>query len=114
MVREVFIIRIRLINNIIANKNLDKLRQSFLELFISGRDCNHYLWLLTQCYLANPKNLRNQANNMFVWYPKAREDLKMIHNELYDNLMLSSLAAVRTRRRLVNTSTCLYMVRFDT
>ena len=28
-----------------------------------------------------PKNLRRQANAMFVWYPKEREDLKMIHNE---------------------------------
>ena len=56
-------------------------RQSLLELAISGRHRDHYLWLLTQSYSAMPKNLRRQAKAIFVWYPKERADLKMIHDE---------------------------------
>ena len=48
---------------------------------ISGRHGGHYLWLLTQSYSAIPKNLRRQAKAIFVWYPKERGDLKMIHDE---------------------------------
>ena len=48
---------------------------------ISGRHHDHYLWLLTQSYSAIPKNLRRQAKDYFVWYPKERANLKMIHDE---------------------------------
>ena len=58
-----------IIDDIIASKNLDKRRQPLLELSISGRHGDHYLWLLTQSYLAVPKNLRRQAKAIFVWYP---------------------------------------------
>ena len=34
-----------------------------------------------QSYSAIPKILRRQAKDIFVWYPKERADLKMIHNE---------------------------------
>ena len=61
-----------IIDDIIANKNLDKRRQPLLELSISGKHRGHYLWLLTQ---------REQAKAIFVWCPKARIDLKMIHEE---------------------------------
>ena len=37
-----------LIDDIIADENLDKQRQSLLELAISGRHRGHSLWLLTQ------------------------------------------------------------------
>ena len=70
-------------NDIIANKSLDKRRQLLLELSISGRHRRHYLWLLTQSYTAIPKNLRRQVKAIFVWYPKERADLKMIHDENY-------------------------------
>ena len=66
---------------IIDNESLDKRRQSLLQLSISGRHWGHYLWLLTQSYSAIPKNLRRQAKAIFVWYPKERADLKMIHDE---------------------------------
>ena len=56
-------------------------KQSLLELAISGRHRGHYLWLLAQSYSAIPKSLRRQAKAIFVWYPKERADLKMIHNE---------------------------------
>ena len=65
-----------IIDDIIANKHLDKRRQSLLELSISGRHWGHYLWLLTQSYSAIPKNLRRQAKVIFVWYPKERQILK--------------------------------------
>ena len=70
-----------IIDDIIANESLDKRRQLLLELSISGRHRGHYLWLLTQSYSAIPKNLRRQAKAIFVWYPKERGDLKMIHDE---------------------------------
>ena len=54
-----------IINDIIANKDLDKRRQRLLELSISGRHQGHYLWLLTQSYLAIPKNLRKQTKAIF-------------------------------------------------
>ena len=69
------------IDDIIANKDLDKRRQHLLESSISGRHRGHYLWLLTQSYKGIPKKLREQAKAIFVWHPKARIDLKMIHNE---------------------------------
>ena len=46
-----------------------------------GRYQNHYLRLLPQSHSAIPKTLRIQAKIMFVWYPKERGDLKMIHDE---------------------------------
>ena len=65
----------------IADENLDKRRQSLLELAISGRHRRHSLWLLTQSYTAIPKNLRRQKKMLFVWYPHERSDLKMIDEE---------------------------------
>ena len=70
-----------IIDDIIANKELDKRRQPLLELSISGRHWDHYLWLLTQSYTAIPKSLQKQAKAIFVWYPKEQGDLKAIHEE---------------------------------
>ena len=50
-----------IIDDIIANKDLNKRRQPLLELSISGRHRSYYLWLLTQSYLVIPKKLREQA-----------------------------------------------------
>ena len=69
------------IDDLIANKDLDKRRQPLLELSISGRHRGDYLWLLTQSYLGMPKKLREQAKDIFVWCPKARIDFKAIHDE---------------------------------
>ena len=33
------------------------------------------------CHSIILQNLRTQAEAIFVWYPKEREDLKMMHNE---------------------------------
>ena len=70
-----------IIDDTISNKDLGQRRQPVLELFISGRHRGHYLWLLTQSYKGIPKKLREQAKAIFVWYPKARIDVKMIHDE---------------------------------
>ena len=70
-----------IIDDIITNKDLDKWRQPLLELVISGRHRGHSLWLLKQSYKGIPKKLTEQARAIFVWYPKARIDLKMIHDE---------------------------------
>ena len=70
-----------IIYDIITNKDLYKRRQPLLELSISGRHWHHYLRLLTQSYLAIPKNLRKRAKIIFVWYPKERADLRTIHDE---------------------------------
>ena len=55
-----------IIDDIIANKDLDKRRQPLLELSISGRHWHHYLWLLMQSYSGIPKDLRRQAKAIFV------------------------------------------------
>ena len=70
-----------IIDDTIANESLDKKRQPLLELSISGRHRDHYLWLSTQSYIAVPKDLKRQAKAIFVWYPKERADLKMMHDE---------------------------------
>ena len=70
-----------IIDNIITNESLDKRRQPLLELSISSRRWSHYLWLVTQSSTAIPKKLKRQAKTIFVWYPKERGDLKMIHDE---------------------------------
>ena len=67
--------------DIIANESLAKREQPLLELSILGSHRGHYLWLLTQSYSAVPKHLRRQAKAIFIWYPKERGDLRMIHDE---------------------------------
>ena len=70
-----------LVDDIIADEALDKHRQSLLELATSGRHRGHSLWLLTQSYTAVPKNIVRQAKMLYVWYPKNRTDLNVIHEE---------------------------------
>ena len=87
-----------IIDDIITNKNLNKRRQSLLELSISGRHRGHYLWLITQSYTAIPKNLRRQAKAIFVWHPKERGDLKALHEEndvLTDDELIVARAFLR-------------------
>jgi hypothetical protein len=69
------------IDDMIADKNLDKRRQPLLKLAISGRHKNHSLWLLTQSYTAIPKDLRRQCKMLFVWHPNHRSNVKLIDEE---------------------------------
>ena len=96
-----------IIDDIIANESLDKRRQPLLELSISGRHRGHYLWLLKQSYSAISKNLRRQAKAIFVWYPKERGDLKLIHDE-NDVLTYDELVAARNYFKK-SKHACLYI-----
>ena len=70
-----------LIDDIIVDEALDKCCQPLLGLAISGRHRQHSLWLLTQSCTAVPNNIRRQAKMLYVWYPKNRTDLNIIHEE---------------------------------
>ena len=50
-----FLQELFIINDIIANKNHDKRRQTLLKLAISGRHLGHYLSLLMRPYEGIPK-----------------------------------------------------------
>ena len=96
-----------LINDIIADEALNKRRQPLLELAISGRHRQHSLWLLTQLYTAIPNNIRRQAKMLYVWYPKNRMDLNIIHEE-NDVIETGELARVKAQLKL-GKHTCLIM-----
>ena len=70
-----------LIDDIIADEALHKRCQLLLELAILGRHRQHSLWVLTQSYTAVPNNFRRQAKMLYIWYPKNRTDLNVIHEE---------------------------------
>ena len=96
-----------IVDDIIADENLDKRGQSLLELAISGRHKNHYLWLLTQSYTAIPKSLRRQAKEIFTWYPKERGDMRTIHEE---NEVLTNDELIAVKEHLKNVKqACLYI-----
>ena len=86
-----------LIDDIIANEALDKRRQPLLELAISGRHRGHSLWLLTQSYTAVPNNIRRQVKTLYIWYPKNRTDLNVIHEENDVTEMQEGLANVKKK-----------------
>ena len=96
-----------LIDDIIANEALDKRRQPLLGLAISGRYRGHLLWLLTQSYTAIPNNIRRQAKMLYVWYPKNRTDLNIIHEE-NDVIETEELARVKAQLKR-GKHTCLIM-----
>ena len=97
-----------LTDDIIANETLDKPRQPLLELVILGRHRGHSLWLLTQSYTAVPNNIRRQAKMLYVWYPKNRTDLNIIHEENDVIEMPEELARVKGALKL-GKHTCLIM-----
>ena len=66
------------IDDMIADKSLDKRRQLLLDLTISRRHREHTVWLLTKSYAANPNNLRRQTKQLFIWYPKERKEFREI------------------------------------
>ena len=96
-----------LIDDIIADENLNKRRQLLLELAISDCHRGHSLWLLTQSYTAIPKNIRRQAKMLYVWYSKNRTDLNVIHKE-NDVIEMEELARVKTQLKQ-GKHTCLIM-----
>ena len=97
-----------LIDDIIADENLDKQRQPLLELAISERHKGHSLWLLTRSYTAVPKNIRRQAKMLYVWYPENRTDLNTIYEENDVIEMQEKLANVKKQLKQ-GKHTCLIM-----
>ena len=97
-----------MIDDIIADEALDKHHQPLLELAISGRHRQHSLWLLTQSYTAVPNNIRRQAKMIYIWYPKNRTDLNVIHEENDVIEMQEELARVKTQLKQ-GKHTCLIM-----
>ena len=85
-----------LIDDIIADEALDKRHQLLLGLAISGHHRQHSLWLLTQSYTAVPNNIRRQAKMLYLWYPKNRTDLNIIHEE-NDVVEMGELARVKAQ-----------------
>ena len=86
---------------------ISSLMKALIELAISGRHCDYYLWLLTQSYSDILKNLRRQAKVIFVWYPKERPDLKIIHdknNVLTDDELVIVRGLLKESKHL-----CLYI-----
>ena len=99
-----------LIDDIIADESLDKRRQPLLGLAISGRHKGHSLWLLTQSYTAVPNNIRRQGKMLYVWYPKNRTDLNVIHEENDVIEMPEELARVKAQlKHNKGKHTCLNM-----
>ena len=97
-----------LLDDIIADSNLNQKRNALIDLAISGRHRNHSLWFLTQSYAAIPKNIRRQAKMLYVWYPKDRNDLKTIHEE--NDVIESPQEMDRIKNELKNGKhTCLVM-----
>ena len=97
-----------LIHDIIANEALDKHRQPLLSLAISQRHRSHSLWLLIHSYPAIPNNIRRQAKMLYVWYPKNRTDLNIIHKENDVIEMQEELARVKAQLKQ-GKHTCLIM-----
>ena len=96
-----------LIDDIIADKAVDKCHPPLLGLAISGRHRGHSLWLLTQLYTAIPNNIRRQAKILYIWYPKNRTDLNIIHEE-NDVIEMEELARVKDQLKW-GKHTCLIM-----
>ena len=96
-----------LIGDIIADEALDIRHQPLLELAILGRHRQHSLWLLTQSYTAIPNNIRRQAKMLYVWYPKNRTDLNVIHEENDVIKTQEELAGVKKLKQ--GKDTCLIM-----
>ena len=96
-----------LIDDINADEALDKRRQPLLELSISGRHRQHSLWLLTKLYTTVLDNIRRQAKMLYIWYPKNRTDLTIIHEE-NDVIETEELARVKAQLKW-GKHTCLIM-----
>lgn len=78
-----------IVDDVIADETLDKTRGALLDIAISGRHRNHSLWMLTQRYKKLPITVRDQAKQLFVWYPKSRREFELIaeENDVEKNLI---------------------------
>ena len=95
------------IDDSITDEALNKHCQLLLGLAISGRHRGHSLWLLTQSYTAIFNNIRRQEKMLYVWYPRNRTDLNIIHEE-NDVIEMGELARVEEKLKW-GKHTCLIM-----
>ena len=91
-----------IIDDCITDDELNKTRGALLTLAISGRHREHTLWMLTQRYTKIPLTVRDQAKQLFVWYPKNRKEFETIHDENY--IVESKEEIARIKRELQNSS----------
>ena len=90
-----------ILDDVIADESLDKHQAILLDLAISEDIRDHYLWMLTQSYTGIPKNLRRQAKQLFIWYPKEWGDFRLIHEE-NDVLTNEEIPLAKTSSKVQN------------
>ena len=96
-----------IIDDMISSDLLDKRRSSLIELACSGRHKKHSMWILTQSYCAIPTTVRRQTKQLFIWYPKARHDMRFIHEE---NEVLTDAELTSAKNTLKNSKhACLFL-----
>ena len=97
-----------IIDDCITDDELNKTRGALLTLAISGRHREHTLWMLTQRYTKIPLTVRDQAKQLFVWYPKNKKEFETIHDENY--IVESKEEIARIKRELKDSKhTALYL-----
>ena len=70
-----------IVDDMIADETLDKTRGALLDIAISERHREHFLWMLTQRYKKIAITVRDQLKQLFVWFPKNRHELELIIKE---------------------------------
>ena len=87
-----------IIDDCIAESELDKARGVLLRLAVSGRHKKHSLWMLTQRYTKVPLTVRDQLKQLFVWYPKNRGNFEIINTE-NDVIDVKDLSGIKKQLR---------------
>ena len=97
-----------ILDDCISNKELDKTRGALLDLAISGRHREHYMFILTQRYTKIPLAVRDQLKQLFIWYPKNKDEFELIHRE--NHIIDSEIEIKKIKSQLKNAHhACLYL-----
>ena len=70
-----------LIDDCAAEREINLKKSELHKLATSGRHRFHSVWILTQRYNAIPLDFRDEVNMLFCWYPKNRNEFKLIFDE---------------------------------
>jgi hypothetical protein len=70
-----------IIDDCMTDKAMNKQSSELSLLASSGRHRNQSVWFLTQRYKRIPLTVRDQLQMLFIWYPKNRKELELIHEE---------------------------------
>jgi hypothetical protein len=97
-----------IIDDCIAHKDLNKTRSALLNLAVLGRHMEHSIWMLTQRYKKIPLTVRDQLKQLWVWYPKNRDEFEVIHKE---NHIIDSQEEIKHVKNQLKDSKhgCLYL-----